>query len=201
MRTPRLLAALGFVWATTLSAGEPFRNPTAGFEVTKPDGWSFTTAAEYQENLKAVKLTDQEFQVAMQKYSTVPMVAMTKYKEPYDDINPSFKVNIKPLGQLKGKTAVEILGVVVPQLERVFKNFKLAQTPTDVSVSGLKAAYARINYSLETPDGQSFPTTSELWIVPRGDYFFMLGAGTREDEKTGSRKEIQAILNTVKIEH
>jgi hypothetical protein len=41
---------------------------------------------------------------------------------------------------------------------------------------------------------------SELWIVPRGDYFFMIGAGTRQDEKTGTRKEIQEILKTVKID-
>lgn len=29
----------------------------------------------------------------------------------------------------------------------------------------------------------------------------MIGAGTRQDEKTGTREEIRAILETVKIEH
>jgi len=45
-----------------------------------------------------------------------------------------------------------------------------------------------------------FPTASELWIVPRGDYFFLIGAGTRQDEKTGGRDEIRSILGTVRIE-
>ena len=177
-----------------------FTSPTAGFKVTKPVGWHYFTAAQNLENLKATKLNDQEFQAAMLKYATAPLVAMTKFPEPYDDLNPSFKVNIKPFGQLKGQTAKDIIGLMLPQFQKAFKDFKLVQPPTEVEVSGIKSGYARINYSLQIPDGTVFPTTSELWIVPRGDYFFILGAGTRQDEKTGSRKEIENIIRSVKIE-
>ena len=182
-------------------ADDTYRNPTAGFEITKPPEWQFVTAAQVQENLERTKLNDPEFHAAMLKYATVPMVAMMKYPEPYDDVNPSFKVNIKPLGQFKGKSTVDIVNFVLPQFERVFKDYVLVQTPLDVEVSGLKGTYFRITYSLETADGQSFPTSSELWIIPRGDYFFMIGAGTRQDEKTGSRSQIQDILRSVRIEH
>ena len=178
-----------------------FRNPTAGFEVTKPAKWQYASADFDQENLKKTKLNDQEMQAAMLKYATVPMVSMLKYPEPFDDVNPTFKVNIKPLGALEGKPATEIIGLLLPQFEKLFKDYELAQPPMEVDVSGLKGAYVRINYSLVTADDREFPTTSELWIVPRGEYFFMLGAGTRQDEKTGSRKEIQDILATVKIDH
>ena len=177
-----------------------FTSPTAGFRVTKPVGWYYLTAAQNLENLKATKLSDQEFQAAMLKYATAPLVAMTKYPEPYDDLNPSFKVNIKPFGELKGQAAKDIIGLMLQQFQKAFKDFKLVQPPTEVEVSGIKSGYARINYSLQTPDGTVFPTTSELWIVPRGDYFFILGAGTRQDEKTGSRKEIVNIIRSVKIE-
>jgi hypothetical protein len=89
---------------------------------------------------------------------------------------------------------------MVPQLEKVFRDYELVQAPAITEVAGLEAAYARINYSLETAAGSIFPCTSELWIVPRGDYFFLLGAGTRQDESTGSRNEIQDILRSVKID-
>lgn len=177
-----------------------FNNPTAGFQLTKPAEWSYLTAAQNMDNIKAVKLGDAEFHAAMQKYATAPLVAMTKFPEPFDDVNPSFKVNIKPYGGLKGKPPQEIISLVVPQLQKAFKDFVLVQPPTEVVVSGIASAYVRMNYTMETPDGRTFPTTSELWIVPRGDYFFMIGAGTRQDEKTGSREEIQSILRTVKIE-
>lgn len=178
-----------------------FKSITVGFEVTKPKGWSFVTAQENLDNLKRTKLSDDEFHQLILKYATAPLVAMMKYPEPYDDLNPSLKVNIKPFGQLKGRDGKEVISLILPQFQKVFKDFQLVQAPIDVKVAGLKAAYVRINYSLQIPDGRTFPTTSELWIVPRGDYFFMIGAGTRQDEKTGSRKEIEQIMKSIKIEN
>jgi hypothetical protein len=177
-----------------------FSNPTAGFTVTKPVGWHYVTAEQNLNNLKATQLSDKEFQAAMVKYATTPMVAMTKYKEPYDDVNPSFKVNIKPLGQLKGRNSKEIIGVILPQFQKLFKDFVLVQPPINVKVGGVSSAYTRINYTMDAAGIGALPITSELWIIPRGDYFFMVGAGTRQDEKTGSRKEVESIINTIVIE-
>lgn len=198
-----VLAILLSLGACAALAGdqEIFNNPTAGLQLEKPAEWHYLTAAQNMDNIKSIKLSDDEFHAAMQKYATAPLVAMTKFAEPFEDVNPSFKVNIKPFGELKGKRPEEVISLVVPQFQHAFKDFELVQPPTQVEVSGIKSAYARMNYTMEIPDGRTFPTTSELWIVPRGDYFFMIGAGTRQDEKTGSRKEIQSILKTVKIEH
>ena len=140
---------------------------------------------------------DKDFHKAMIKYSTVPLVVIMKYPEPFDDINPSFKVNIKPLGRLKGTDPKKILKLLLPQFSKIFEDFELIQAPVDTKVSGDAAAYMRINYSMKTQDGRVFPTTSEMWIVPRGDYFFMIGSGTRQDEKTGSRSEIERIVSSI----
>jgi len=172
---------------------------TAGFEITKPAGWQFITAEQNLENIKRTTLNDSEFHAAMLKYATAPLVAMTKYAEPFDDVNPSLKVNIKPLGQLKGMTATAIINLITPQFQKVLKDFVVVEPPMAVTVSELSGAYMRMNYSMQIPDGRTFPTTSELWIVPRGEYFFMIGAGSRQDEKTGLRSEIQSILSTVRI--
>jgi hypothetical protein len=201
----RSFAAFGVIallCTASARADQPdvFKSPTVGFEVTKPASWSYRTAEQNLENIRGTKLDDEEFHALMLKYATAPLVVFAKYPEPYDDLNPSFKVNIRPIGQLQGKDPSEVLGVLLPQFEKVLKDFAVVQAPTQVEVSGIKSAYARIHYSLQIPDGRSFPTTSELWIVPRGGYFFMLGAGTRQDEKTGSRKEIEAIVKSVKIE-
>jgi hypothetical protein len=101
---------------------------------------------------------------------------------------------------LKGTEPVKIIGTVLPQLQRAFEDFTIVQQPMEVMVGGLRAGYTRVHYTLQTSDGQSFPTASELWIVPRGDFFFMLGAGTRQDEKTGSRADISKILATIGFE-
>lgn len=195
------LALVLILFSGSALSEEPsvFSNPTAGFTVTKPVGWHYVTAEQNLNNLKATQLSDKEFQAAMVKYATTPMVAMTKHKEPYDDVNPSFKVNIKPLGQFKGKDSKEIIGVILPQIQRLFKDFVLVQPPTNVRVGGISSAYTRINYTMDAAGIGALPITSELWIIPRGDYFFLVGAGTRQDEKTGSRKEVESIINTIVI--
>jgi hypothetical protein len=37
-------------------------------------------------------------------------------------------------------------------------------------------------------------------VVPRGKYFFLIGAGIRQDEKTGSHAEVDGILSSLKLE-
>lgn len=176
-----------------------FESKAVGFKVTKPSEWQFVTAEENFENLKRIELEDEEFQQLMTKYSTVPLVVMMKYPEPFDDLNPSFKVNVRPLGQLDGSNPKQIIELAAAQLESVFQDFNLVQPPTDTTVAGLPAAYMRADYSLAIPDGRTFPTTSEMWIVPRGNYFFMIGAGTRQDEKTGTREQISKILSSIEM--
>ncbi len=176
-----------------------FESVTLDFKLTKPAKWQFATAAENLENLKKVQLSSEELRQYMLKYATAPLVVITKYPEPFDDLNPSFKVNIKPLGQLKGADPKKILELILPQFQNIFQDFNLIQPPSDTTVGRLPAAYMRINYSLVAQDERTFPTTSELWIVPRGDYFFMIGAGTRQDEKTGSREEIAKIMSSIEL--
>ena len=53
---------------------------------------------------------------------------------------------------------------------------------------------------MQTSGGDSFPVASEMWIVPRGDYFFIIAGATRQDEKSGPRSEIATIINSIKIE-
>lgn len=193
------VASLLLAAAAAATSTNTFKSVTVGFEITKPDAWNFLTAQQNLENLRNTNLSDEEFHQLMLKHSTVPLVAMTKYPEPYEDLNPSLKVTIKPFGQMKGADPKHILAAVSAQLQVVFKDFQLVQPPTDTEVSGITSGYMRINYSVQAPDGRLFPTTSELWIVPRGDYFFLIGAGTRQDGGTGARREIEEILSTVKI--
>jgi hypothetical protein len=48
--------------------------------------------------------------------------------------------------------------------------------------------------------GQSYPSCSEIWIIPRGEHIFMFSANTRQDEKNCTRDEIRKIINTIKID-
>jgi hypothetical protein len=193
-------AAALLAWQVTAAEKDTYTNPTLGFALTKPAEWHFMTAEQNAENLARTKLKDEEFQKLAQKYASAPMVAITKYEEPYDDLNPSLKVNVRPLGNFSADNPTAILEFMAKQLEAVFEDYKVITPPKETKVAGLKSAYLKVHFSMKIPDGRSFPTCSELWVVPRGKHFFMIGAGTRQDEKTGRREEIEKILATIKIE-
>lgn len=176
-----------------------FESKMAGLRLTKPESWFFISAEENWKNLEKTKMSNEEFQQAMLKYATTPLVAITKYKEPFNDLNPSLKINIKPLGQLHGASPLKIAELIVPSLKQAFPDLKVIQTPKEVLVGGLKGTYIHVQYLLKTQAGPSFPTSSEIWIVPKGNHFFMIGAGTRQDEKTGTRKEISQIVQSIQF--
>lgn len=203
MRLTRRTALVSAILALCAHAhaAETYENPAIGVAIDKPPEWHFATAEQNAENLKNTKLSSEEYQALLLKYATTPLVAMTKYPEPYDDLNPSVKVNIKPYGGLDRTDPKLILKLVLPTFEQMFEGFQVEQDPIDTTISGIESGYMRVSYSLKVGDGRVFDTTSELWIVPRGDHFFMIGAGTRSDELTGTRDEIKSIIETVSIRH
>lgn len=198
MRFLTLLAALACLSSPVQAEADRFRNPTAQFELRKPSDWVYLSAEQNTANLKAVETSDADLRQAIVKYATVPMVVLAKHQEPFNDLNPTFKVNVRPLGQFVGQPPAAILTALLPGLKRAFADVTVVQAPLAVKVGGLDAAYLRVDYTLRA-GGAEFPTTSELWVVPRGDFFFLIGAGSRQDEATGSRREISEILESIRF--
>jgi hypothetical protein len=189
-----------FCCSATSADENTYSNPTLGISVTKPADWVFATAQQQAENLKTAKFKDEEIQKMIQKYSTAPLVAMMKHPEPFDDVNPSFTVKVRSLTALPSSEPVAILNGILPTLEKSFDGVKVVETAKETKVAGHRAGYMKINYDLQVAGRGSFPTCSEMWVIPRDQILFIVGAGTRQDEKTGRRGEIQKVLASLKIE-
>lgn len=195
-----VVLAFGF-FALSLStalAGETVENETFGFEVTLPDGWLKTTADQYYENLSKLKTDDPSFQEALTKNASAPIVMAMKHQEPFNDINPSFKINVRPYGGITTRDGVEILNVVLPSLQRAFSEMQVTTPVHKVSVGGKNAAHVAVTYKLKTDAGE-WPGASELWLVPEPNYLFMVGIGYRPDEQTGSKSEIISAVKSIKF--
>jgi hypothetical protein len=196
-RTAALAAAV--CWSQTCVAQDTYSNQTLGFSITKPKSWHYVTAEQNKENLSRADFSDPKFKELVLQYARTPFFAITKYKEPHDDLNPSIKVNVREAGQLKSMPPEKIAELTSTSLARAFKDFALAEGPKAVTISGRPAGYFKANYTFEA-GGSSWRTTSEMWIVPRGDLLFIIGAGLREDEKNGSSKELRSVVDTIKIQ-
>jgi hypothetical protein len=149
--------------------------------------------------LKKSDFADPSFKALIAQYARTPFFAITKYKEPYDDINPSVKVNARELGTLKGAPPEKIAETAAAGLARMFKDYAVEEGPIATRVAGQPAGYIRVRYTMEA-GGRQWPLMSEMWVVPRGELVFIIGAGIRQDEKTGTRQEVRRIIDTIKID-
>jgi len=77
-------------------------------------------------------------------------------------------------------------------------DFKLVAAPEATTLAGRAAGHASMSYTLKAA-GSVFPARSEMWVIPRGDHFVIIGVGFRQDEKTGSRTELLKIVESITL--
>ena len=141
------------------------------------------------------KTTDDQFHKLLLRFSRLPLVAFQKNEEPYDDVNPSFKVMMKPLETFDGSNPLRIVDLFTPTMKMHFSKFTI-KSRKEVLVGGLKAAYVRMEYEMETQTGLTFPVSFELWVVPRVKHFFLIGAGMKPGD-TDAKREIRGIVESI----
>lgn len=181
--------------------GNTFDSPLAGLSLTKPATWHFISFNEIAKNREAIKLDDPEFQKLLQQ-ATAPLVVMTKHEEPYDGLNPSVQVTLRPLpDSLRSKSATEILALVLPTLRSKFGDFTIEKEIAATTVSGLPAAEIVGRYTLKTTAGGSFPVRSRLVVVPRGTHMFLIGMAAAADADAATTEELASIFGSLRLKN
>lgn len=181
------------------ATGERISIPSLGLSIVRPPSWVTITADQNARNLQSVHMDDPRFQSLAARYANSPVIAMAKYPEPYGDLNPSLKITVRPLGRFAGHPPEEIVAAALPTFKRAFADMKVLKGPTHTKVAGRSAGFVQLGYTLRAGSG-AFRAISEIWVVPKGPVFLMVGSGTRADESNGSRAEVRSIIDTLKLD-
>lgn len=176
-----------------------FKHQVLNFQISYPKNWILNTADDYYANLDRIKLQDSEFDEMIKKNASTPFFFIAKFEEPYDDINPSIKINTRPYGNLKGQSLKDIIDLMLPQFEKMLEDFNVEIQPTEIQLNDITATYVKFYYTLRTQDDVGYLTCSELYLIDRVNYFYMIGVGTRQDENNCKREEVLDILKTIKL--
>ena len=189
----------GLLFAASAQA-ETFRNPVIGLSIEKPNDWHVLSADANAKNLEKAELGRPEFQAAIRRYASVPLIAFTRYLEPYPDLNASVKLNTRPVGSFVGKSGQEILQLMLPALQAMMSDIKIITAPEPTQLAGKAAGHMTLAYTLKSGSAL-YPAISEMWVVPRGSYFIVIGAGYRPDKKTGDDKAVSKIIRSIKLDN
>jgi len=178
-----------------------FHSPTARFTIVKPEDWHFGSAEETAKNRAIARLKDKEMEEQIRQRASAPLIVITKHKEPIDDLNPSVQVIMRPMGQLQGRTALELMtNFVAPSLQNAMADFTFVEKVKETKIAGHSAAYFKAKYTARNAKGAEFGTLSRMWIIPRGAFLFLLSMSGPQEGPDVSEKEFATILDSIKID-
>ncbi len=104
MRLYRSLLILAGVWIWADAAcAQPYTDPTIGFSIVKPSDWFFIDEGEIERSQQMQKLDNEALEALIKKSADKPLVALSKFREPYDDANPSVVINVHTCGAVQGR--------------------------------------------------------------------------------------------------
>ena len=194
MRCASVLLFLGAA-AAAAQTDAVYRNPTAGFEITKPAGWHYLTADRNTDRVLSARLRDSQLQAAVIA-NTAHLIAITKFPEPHPDVNPAVTVMMGPIGGYRGRPPTELFKALLPLLGRGSPKAEITYAPAPVAFYGLNGVFGQLRY----PVGGSW-RLSDVYLVPRGDFFFVIASEMAWEDNPAVRADLGRIVASIKIQH
>lgn len=179
-----------------------FHDEVAGFSLSKPEGWHFGTVESEQQNRERVTTGNTQLDELVRTRANASLVTVMKYPEPFEKLNPSIKVILRPLGPLQGKSSSEVASVFVAGLKGAIPGFQVDGEIEEVVISGLPGAQVKAHYSIGVVgQGTKYEVRSRTWVVPRGPYVFMIAMSGPASGEDVSEAEFHQALASVEIRH
>jgi hypothetical protein len=177
-----------------------FANSALGFRMRKPDGWMYLSAETVQALRGQERLQDPELEQIVRRYATAPLVVMTKYPEPYADLNPTVAVKVESVGSRMDVSPVTLLEMTIGVMERAYRDFTVTEGVVVTTVDGLEAAYMKADHLVMDAEGTEYASRSRIWLVPRGQFMFLIAMTGPQDGPDVSEEEFSTVLASIDIE-
>ena len=180
------------------SETEVFYDKSSGISITIPVGWKKLTSKMLIEARQSVKLSDKELEKMVKENPNLPLVVILKYVEPYPTLNPKVTVSKKYI-PVEGIPPKDILIMSTEVFKRGYPNFTYADEIQDTNVDGISSAYTKVNYTVVDGD-RKFPSTTRLWLVPRGQFMIIIGMSGPQEGPDASEEAFKEIFKSIKLE-
>ncbi len=173
-------------------------NFTAGISIEPPPGWHTATVDQLAENREKTRLSDAKLEQAMKTLATPALFAFTKHPEPYDNLNPSIQIILRPTPPGLA-TATQLLEVTVEALKGAHQDFKTVEPIRELNVGGLPGAGMKVSYTLRTTEGAEFKVLARTWAVKRGNFLVLIGMSGAQEGADVAEEEFSMALASLRI--
>lgn len=159
----------------------------AGLTITKPQQWAFVTRATEKDVRGEVGETG------------ILIAALIKDPKLIRDWSPGVTVFVIETDELIMTTPNALVKFALRQIEDDYGDSEIKEGPVDVTFAGLKGVYAFI--TARAVKGLEEPATvcMEIWVVMAPKETYIIDAWYRQDERTGTRKEVKQVIDSIKL--
>ena len=178
-----------------------FYSPVAGIRIDKQPSWSFMSLEHELANRQAVSVGNANTDAVMHDSTTAPLVVIARYPEPSEKPNPTLKITLRALADLRDTPPVEIARAVAQTMSLAIPSFVVDGDARALQVGGLPGGTFRAHFTLEVPHlGRTFAVNTEAWIVPRGEYAVLIVTSDPTGGAGNYDPDFQAMVKSVVIE-
>ena len=175
-----------------------FDNPFYGIKISKPQNWKFE---KYQNLLKVDTqyiYKNEELSRAINKSPVMYCVIITKYSEPYNDINPTLKIT--PIALKDGVKADPyfILDTYLSSMKELVFEFEIIQdVKKTVSFNGNVFYQVKSKYGLKDNHGKLIYIRSSITIIIRESIIFIIQTTCKNEGEDMTDKEFDDIIHSI----
>ena len=174
-----LLALRLAVFAADEQTNGMFASKRLSFRITKPSGWFFDARDENPAPNKTA-------------------VLITKFREPYEGLNPSCRVIVAPLGALPNHSPLQWAEAQIQKDKRSRGDFVLLEGPKEVKVGGVKGAFFKAA-ATAAAEGHTFKVLIRAYFAADSEHVFKITMVGPPEGANVSEKEFAEILNSIAI--
>lgn len=172
---------------------------SVGLRIKKPLNWHEASKSEVLASRSSIRLTDKELQDLMKKAPTPNVVTLFKYeKTPEGGWNPSIQISFRPYDKKFGSPQA-ILNEMRTMMLRATRDLKTIDEIQETELSGQKATYMKIAYTLDRSVGP-IRVASRMWYIQRGKFYFLIAMVAPENGPDASENDFQEALLSIEIE-
>jgi hypothetical protein len=168
--------------------------------IDKPAAWSFWRSQGVEGYDTTARLDAKQLQAHLSEKRMKLLMHVYKYEDVNVVPNPSLRVVIQPVGELKGKSAEVLMehSLVTMKVDTV--DFKVKAPIQRLKINGWDAAYVETRATTVRPSGAKLRVFNNFtYLIPRDDYM-VIAIGVIDAENTnGLLQELRDVARTLKI--
>lgn len=186
-----------------------YYNEEVEFSFTKPAEWHFLSFDEILKEKGTTVIDESKEDATKRKQylknlpATTGMepVAISRFKEPYNGLNPQFQAFLHSGYDVYKDTALSLLNQHMYYSSQKITGFRIIVPPTTVMVSGHKAAYSRFYLTYTTNEGENIKAKSMIFLIPKEDKYFVLSITSSKDDWSSLVGDYKQIIRSINVKY